>query len=125
MPSQPAPPTALVVEDDKNLSLAFGEALEQAGYQVEIARDGKLAVQHLQHYAPNTIVLDLHIPYINGEEILALIRASQRHAHTKVIVVSADDRKAQELRERADLVLIKPIGFNQLKEMATRLMPGN
>ncbi len=118
-------PLAFVIEDDKNLSLAFGEALTEANYQVEIIRDGQQAMHRLETTVPKTIILDLHIPYISGVEILKHIRATERLTRIKVIVTTADDRKAEELRELADLVLIKPVGFLQLKEMAVRLHPAN
>jgi DNA-binding response OmpR family regulator len=116
-------PLAFVIEDDKNLALAFAEAVEEAEYEVEILHDGKTAMERLATKTPAIIILDLHIPHIMGSEILEYIRSTERLQNVRVIIASADDHKAAELRGVADLVLLKPIGFRQLQQLASRLRP--
>jgi DNA-binding response OmpR family regulator len=99
--------------------------MTEAEYEVEVIRDGHQAMKRLREENPSTVVLDLHIPFMNGEEILNYIRMDQRLAQTKVIITTADDRRGEELRDLADLVLIKPIGFRQLRDMAVRMHPQN
>ena len=120
-----AQPLAFIIEDDKNLAHAFGQAMAEAEYDVEVIRDGHQAMKRLREENPSTVILDLHIPFMNGEEILNYIRMDQRLAQTKVIITTADDRRGEELRDLADLVLIKPIGFRQLRDMAVRMHPAN
>jgi CheY-like chemotaxis protein len=121
--SAPSHPVAFVIEDDKNLSVAFTEAMKSAAYQVVTIRNGLEAIARLKTEVPATIVLDLHVPGVNGVDILHYIRDDARFKNVKVIVTTADDRKAEELRELADLVLIKPIGLQQLRDMAVRMHP--
>jgi DNA-binding response OmpR family regulator len=116
-------PLAFVIEDDKNLALAFSEAVSEADFEVEIIYDGKTAMERLTETTPDIVVLDLHIPYIKGSEILDYIRSTERLQNIRVIIASADDHKAAELRGVADLVLLKPIGYRQLQQLATRLRP--
>ncbi len=116
-------PIAFIVEDDKNLAHAFGQALSEAYYDVEVIRDGHQALKRLREESPRTVILDLHIPFLNGEELLNFIRLDQRLAETKVIITTADERRGDELRDKADLVLIKPIGFRQLRDLAYRFHP--
>ena len=116
-------PLAFIIEDDKNLANAFGQALAEASYEVEVIRDGHQALKRLREESPRTVILDLHIPFLSGEEILNYIRLDQRLTDTKVIITTADDRRGEELRDLADLVLIKPIGFRQLRDMAFRMHP--
>jgi len=66
------------------------------------------------------VVLDLHIPLASGAEILRQIRADARLDKTRVIVATADSRVPDVLREQADLVLIKPVSFSQLRDLAAR-----
>jgi CheY-like chemotaxis protein len=66
-------------------------------------------------------VLDLHLPEVSGSEILAAIRANASLAHTKVVLATADHLTAESLREDADLVLLKPISFKQLRDLSGRL----
>ncbi|HUF38192.1 MAG TPA: response regulator [Anaerolineales bacterium] len=121
--SEPKLPISFVIEDDKNLSVAFTEAMKSASYQVITIRNGLEAIARLKTEVPATIILDLHIPGVTGVDILHYLRDDARFKAVKVIVVTADDRKAEELRELADLVLIKPIGLQQLRNMALRLHP--
>jgi DNA-binding response OmpR family regulator len=116
-------PLAFVIEDDRNLSMAFAMAVESAEYDVEILNDGRSAIQRLNEAIPTTVILDINIPYITGVEILRVIKADSRFNNTKVIVTTADDRTAERLRDSADLVLVKPVGYHQLKDLATRMRP--
>jgi CheY-like chemotaxis protein len=121
--SDPSGPLAFVIEDDKNLSVAFAEAIKSAGYMAVMIRNGVEAIARLKEEVPATIVLDLHIPGVSGLEILQYLRDEDRFKSVKVIVATADDRKAEELHDLADLVLIKPIGLHQLRDMALRMHP--
>jgi hypothetical protein len=58
---------------------------------------------------------------VQGTEILNGIRSDPRLAGTRVIVATADPRLAEVLHEQADLVLLKPIGFHQLRDLAVRM----
>lgn len=116
-------PLAFVIEDDKNLALAFGEAVEEANFEVEVIHDGQIAKKRLEETTPAIVVLDLHIPNVNGTELLQYIRSDERLKDIRVIIASADDHRASALRGQADLVLLKPIGFRQLQQLATRLRP--
>ena len=116
-------PLAFVIEDDKNLALAFAEAVEEANYEVEVIFDGKTAMEKLAESTPALVILDLHIPHIKGDEILNYIRSTKHLENIRVVIASADDLKAVELRGIADLVLLKPIGYRQLQQLAARLRP--
>jgi CheY-like chemotaxis protein len=67
------------------------------------------------------VVLDLHLPHVSGEDLLAQIRSDDRLAHTRVMLATADPLMAESLRAKADLVLIKPISFSQLRDLSKRL----
>jgi two-component system OmpR family response regulator len=114
-------PLAFVIEDDVNLAAAFGAAITRANYSVEVINDGAVARQRLLEDTPKLVVLDLHIPYVSGPQLLKLIHETSRLSQTHVIVATADAASADALRGRSDLVLLKPIGFQQLSELASRL----
>jgi CheY-like chemotaxis protein len=71
------------------------------------------------------VVLDLHLPHLSGRDILDEIRHDERLTSTRVIVATADPRMAEILDEQADLVLIKPISFGQLRDLSARLKPAS
>jgi CheY-like chemotaxis protein len=118
-------PLALIIEDDENLADIFSLALRRAQFEVEIVQEGDKALARLAEVVPAVVVLDLHLPHVSGETILHRLRGDQRLAKTRVILATADAFMAGELREEADLVLLKPISPSQLRELASRLRPSD
>ena len=114
---------AMVIEDNEDLAIIFSEALQAAGYEAIIINDGKVAMEQLREIQPAVIVLDLHLPHVSGDQILAQIRAEKDLADTRVVIATADPQMADELQDRSDLVLLKPVSFNQLRDLAARLAP--
>ena len=112
---------ALVIEDDPEQQKIFAKAVEMAGYTVERIGDGQEALQYLDNATPKLIILDLHLPRVSGDEILRRIRADERLASVNVILATADPLLADTLHDESDLVLLKPISFIQLRDLATRL----
>jgi len=122
-PASNQQPLALIIEDDANLSVIFAQALQQAEFQTEVIEDGNAALTRLAETVPAVVVLDLHLPHVSGDKILRQIRADERLTKTRVMLATADAQMAENLRRDSDLVLLKPISFNQLRELATRLRP--
>ncbi len=116
-------PLALVIEDDQKQATVFAQALRMAEYETEIIRDGQEALNRLGEVIPALVVLDLHLPKISGKDIFQQIRADQRLNQTRVMLATADPLFAETLRSEVDLVLLKPISFNQLRDLASRLQP--
>ncbi|MEA3341411.1 MAG: response regulator, partial [Chloroflexota bacterium] len=116
-------PLALIIEDDRKQATIFDQALRMAGFETEIIQDGRAALERLATIVPALVVLDLHLPYVSGDDILHQIRADERLAETRVILATADPLMAEPLGQESDLVLLKPISFGQLRDMATRLRP--
>ena len=113
-------PLALVIEDHEDHTIIFNNAFEMAGFETEVIIDGAVAQQRLSETVPAVIVLDLHLPNVSGEALLHQVRADERLAGTKVIVVTADEALADKLIEGADLVLVKPVSFSHLRDLAQR-----
>lgn len=112
----------LIVEDDKDASLLFASQLEEAGFETVAATDGEEAWQLLPDVRPDLVVLDLHLPKINGMEILRRIRRDCQLAETAVIVATCDERLAASVHDEANAVLVKPILNAQLRTAAQRVM---
>ena len=114
--------TALIVEDDYDASTIFATALQVVGFDTQIIASGEEAVEHLKSTAPDLVILDLHLPRVVGTDILNQIRSDERLKNTLVIVASADARMADMIRPLADLVLLKPTTFSQVRDLAARLI---
>jgi DNA-binding response OmpR family regulator len=112
---------ALVIEDDEDLSAIFAKALEAAGFNVEAIRDGEVAQRRLQETTPRVIVLDMHLPHVDGSALLKQIHANPTFGNTKIILATADNVLAEIYRDQANIVLVKPISFSQLRDLSARL----
>jgi DNA-binding response OmpR family regulator len=123
MPKDPSSQNflALIIEDDPKLATIFSLAFQRAGYDTEITEDGRIANERLAVIIPDIVILDLHLPFVSGADILKRIRADERLAHTQVIVMTADLFRAEALRGQANAILFKPISFIQLQNLATDL----
>jgi CheY-like chemotaxis protein len=116
-------PLAIVVEDHEHTATIFAGALKTAGYTPDIIHNGEEAIERLREADPALVVLDLHLPGVSGESILKFIRNDERLKDLRVILATADPLLAEILSSDANLVLIKPVSFTQLSELAKRLHP--
>ena len=114
---------ALVIEDDMDLADIFVTALQNAGYEVDHAANGRIALEKLQgERVPGIILLDMHLPHISGGDLLTgTIKADKRYTRTTVIITTADARMGDMYGDQVDFVLIKPISFIQLRDITARL----
>jgi CheY-like chemotaxis protein len=116
-------PIALVVEDNEDLNAIFSSALDRAGYMVKSVYNGAAAQEFLAEIVPAMIILDLHMPRVGGDVVLKEIRSNERLKHVRIIVATADAAFAQGLQFQPELVLLKPISFTQLSQLAGRFAP--
>jgi len=112
-------PLALIIEDDTQLSDIFTIAL-QVYFEIETITDGLKASERLKQVMPNLVLLDLNLPGLSGGKILDQIRDDERLNKTHVILTTADDRQAEMLDSKADVILLKPISPVQLSTIASR-----
>ncbi len=96
-------------------------ALQQAGFEVEAILDGRVAREPLQEATPNVIVLDIHLPHVDGSTLLKQIRADERLSKARIILVTADSAGAEQYRRMANIVMVKPITFSSLRDINARL----
>lgn len=76
----------------------------------------------LNEAVPSVVVLDLHLPNVPGDEILDKIKSDHKFDKTLVIVTTADHLMANSLQGQADFVMIKPVGYNLLRDLGKRLI---
>lgn len=113
---------ALIIEDEPDLADIFSEAMRSAGFQTETVNRGDVAQRRLRELVPAIIVLDLHLPGVDGSYLLEQIAGDARLANTKIIVATADHIMSTALPMKPDLVLLKPISFSQLRDLSVRLI---
>lgn len=116
-------PIALIVEDDTKLAEIFSEAVKAAGFEAIVAANGRSALALLPTTTPTLILLDLHLPDIPGSDVLTAIRQEAHLQESIIMLTTADAWLAETLRPEVDFVLMKPISFAQLRDLAGRLRP--
>jgi two-component system response regulator VicR len=77
-----------IIEDDQAISQMYRFKFEADGYDVETAENGKLGLELAEKMRPDIILLDLMMPEMNGDEVLAKIRATPWGKQTKVIILT-------------------------------------
>ena len=112
-----SPATILCVDDDAATRYAFSLALRGAGYEVREAATGADALR-LAAEKPDLIILDVHLPDVNGFQICAQIKANPATAAIPVLHLSGVARsghdKAEGLEGGADGYLTKPVELIEL-----------
>jgi CheY-like chemotaxis protein/anti-sigma regulatory factor (Ser/Thr protein kinase) len=100
----------LVVDDDSNTVDLLAQILQDEGYQVKGAYNGKEALQVLEATPQDIIVLDLLMPEMDGFEVIQKIKANQSWKHIPIIVVTAKDLSDSDwkfLRQSVDRIIQK------------------
>lgn len=85
---------ALLIEDNRNESALLAEFLRLHGINVQLANDGQDALDFLRsHERPDVILLDMHMPRLDGPTTLAAIRGNAAYDETKVFAVSGCEQE--------------------------------
>ena len=116
-------PFALIVEDDRDIVALFRHVLDLAGYRTEIVLHGKVAVEHLAKSTPDIVLLDLNLPGVSGGEILSFMDGDERLKNVPVVVITAHAHLVETLPVEPDLVLIKPVNIEQMRELILQICP--
>src|ERR671933_1795074 len=83
----------LVVEDDKAIRQTLMDALRDDGYRVAGVQDGAAAIEHMRRRRPDLVLLDLHMPGMDGWEFLAIKAGRSGLAEVPVLVLSATSER--------------------------------
>ncbi len=105
----------LVVEDEPQLARTVSQALSEAGYAVDIARDGEEGLSMGKHAAIDLVILDLLLPKRHGLSVLRELRAAK--PALPILVLSALDQveeRVDGLDRGADDYLSKPFALSEL-----------
>ncbi|GAB3477749.1 response regulator [Amycolatopsis cihanbeyliensis] len=111
---QPAGDTVLVVDDEPQIVRALRINLAARGYRVVTAHDGSAALRAVAEVRPDVVVLDLGLPDMDGNEVIAGLRG---WTSVPIIVLSArgdSSDKVRALDAGADDYVTKPFGMDEL-----------
>lgn len=102
----------LIVEDDRSQALFAESVLGGVGMQTRAVATAAEALPALDEFAPDLVLMDLHLPGVSGAELTASIRARPGHAHLPIVFLSGDadpETEYRMLESGADDFLMKPI----------------
>ena len=104
---------ALIVEDDPAIRRLVGKLLQRRGIDIDVANDGKQAIEKIRNGAYSVLILDLMVPEVNGFEIIDFVKKNQ--IRTPVVVVSAVSHQALTKldTEVVKLVISKPFDVEE------------
>lgn len=77
-----------IIEDDPTINQMYRMKFEAAGFDVELADNGKRGVALVESFKPDMILLDLQMPEMDGAEALEVIRKKDASKHTPVIILT-------------------------------------
>jgi signal transduction histidine kinase/CheY-like chemotaxis protein len=118
-----AGPTIVVIEDDARSAELVELHLRAAGLRVRIAATGEAGLELVRDEQPVAVVLDIHLPGMNGWEVLALLKSDPATATVPVVVVSVEPERGRGFALGATEYLVKPVSGDHLLAAVTRLLP--
>jgi CheY-like chemotaxis protein len=111
----------LVVDDEESIRFLYKEELEEEGFIVELAQNGKEALEKLPLFKPDLVTLDIKMPVMDGIEALKRIRQVARQL--PVILCSAYGDYKQDLTTWAsDAYIVKCADLTDLKTTIRKLL---
>ena len=105
----------LVVEDEESIATLIKYNLEQAGYEVEVAEDGEIAIDKFKNKRFDFVMLDIMLPKVDGIEVCREIRQQSRHVPILMLTAKDDEfDKVLGLELGADDYMTKPFSPREL-----------
>lgn len=119
--------SVLVVEDDEHIAQVLKFMLERQGYQVTHAADGRAACSHIESLetVPALVLLDVMLPYIDGFEIVRIIRDRPAWADVPIVMLTAKAMERDIVRALdagANDYVVKPFQPNELLARMRRFL---
>jgi len=115
----------LVVEDHHDTSFLLCRLLKTEGYEVEHAMDGMVGLSAAASAPPDLIITDIHMPRMDGIEMIRRIRGSKVISDTPIIVMSAYGKRVidEALDAGADGFVEKPIDLETFLDTIRLKLP--
>lgn len=111
----------LIVDDDWDNANITAKLLERKGYQTKVITYGKKAIEYYKQQRPYCVLLDMHLPDMQGDEVLKEILSHDPTA--KILFVTADDEMGDEKAKKRGALgcIYKPSEFNDIAEKLNKI----
>jgi DNA-binding NtrC family response regulator len=116
-------PRILVIDDEKNIREVFSVLLEDHGFQIETAENGRQGLEKARLFGPDVVLLDMNLPDLPGLEVLAGLRGLQPAPGIIIITAFGTIRNAVEATKLgAYAYLEKPVDNDEVLLNITRIL---
>ncbi len=119
--------TLLIAEDEPVIVESLKFLFEREGYLIEVASDGRQAIEKLRSAPPDLLVLDVMMRHLNGFDVLQTLRADNAIPQPKVLMLTAKGQEADRqlaLDLGADEYIAKPFSNKDVLNTVWRLLNG-
>jgi PAS domain S-box-containing protein len=109
----------LVVDDNVDAAHSLCMLLDMSGHQTQLAHDGLAAIEAVERFRPDVVLLDIGLPKMNGYEVCRRIRQQPRGREIVVIAITGWGQQEDRLKSQQagfDLHLVKPVGLDALDQ---------
>jgi DNA-binding response OmpR family regulator len=120
------PRRILIADDEPNIVTSLEFLMRQCHYEVCVARDGEEALELLERFRPDLVLLDVMMPRKSGFEVCRRIRETPGLQAVRVVILSARGRDVEidkGLALGADAYVTKPFSTRELVAKVRELLP--
>src|SRR5690349_23500506 len=112
----------LVVERDPHVRELEAHFLDEAGYEVEFAADGRAALERARQRLPDIVITEILVPKLDGLALCRQLKADPRTRPIAVLIFSILAARARASEAGADAFLLKPLAEHRLVGTVQTLM---
>ena len=115
----------LIADDDEVTVMLINDYLEEFGYQISVADDGREVLPKVEEAQPDLILMDIQMPYANGLDLTRRLKADPRYARIPIIGLTAfamASDKERCLEAGMNDYLSKPINLKELRSLIESLL---
>ena len=115
----------LLVDDEPNILVAIEFLFTKEGYQIQKAFDGQQAIEKVESFHPNIIILDVMMPGLDGFEVARRVRHMDGNDDIKIIFLTAKGTTQDKMKGYStggEYYLIKPFDNDELVNLVKELV---
>ncbi|CAN5802055.1 hypothetical protein BH09MYX1_BH09MYX1_45460 [soil metagenome] len=116
--------TVLVIDDDPLLPTLLRASLGSAGFEMLEAVDGASGLAMAREHRPGAILLDIHLPKLDGWTVLRELKDDAQVAHIPVVMISIEEERAKGFSFGACEYLVKPVESEQVVQAVSKALGG-
>lgn len=117
--------TILIVDDSFSIRNLLQVVLTRAGYEVLMAEDGRDALPHLEREDLSLLITDLHMPNMNGLELIRYVRQTEKHRYLPILFLTTETNSEIKLEAKnagATGWVTKPFSNEKLLQIINRVL---